>query len=118
MEQRSDLCGGEGGGGGGWLEVLVDVLESTLGWGGRRMVGHCGVGCKGIGCNGNAVAQNSKCCEERCSCWRSSLTAVARNVVLSSKERTFLWVKISISETLRFIPCMHYNSRSICLIKD
>jgi hypothetical protein len=22
--------------------VLVDVLESTLGWGGRRMVGHCG----------------------------------------------------------------------------
>ena len=42
MEQRSDLCGGEGGGGGGWLEVLVDVLESTLGWGGRRMVGHCG----------------------------------------------------------------------------
>ena len=43
MEQRSHLCGGEGGGGGGWLEVLVDVLESTLGWGGRRMVGHCGV---------------------------------------------------------------------------
>ena len=42
MEQRSDWCGGVGSGRGGWLEVLVDVLESTLGWGGRRMVGHCG----------------------------------------------------------------------------